>query len=72
MKIDLTRNNMLNKLMIFKSNRKKGGGLSFSGKRSCLKRIRGCEQGRREVEVAILLLSNGKNNVTAKNVLSYF
>ena len=29
-------------------------------------------QGRREVEVGILLLSNDKNNVTAKNVLSFF
>ena len=29
-------------------------------------------QGRREVEVAIHLLNNDKNNVTAKNVLSYF
>ena len=29
-------------------------------------------QGRREVEVAILLLNNDKNNVTAENVLSYF
>ena len=28
--------------------------------------------GRREVEVGILLLSNDKNNVTAKNVLSFF
>ena len=29
-------------------------------------------QGRREVEVAILLLNNDKNNVTAENELSYF
>ena len=29
-------------------------------------------QERREVEVAILLLNNNKNNVTAENVLSYF
>ena len=29
-------------------------------------------QGRREVEVAILLLNNDKNNVTAENVSSYF
>ena len=29
-------------------------------------------QARREVEVAILLLNNNKNNVTAENVLSYF
>ena len=30
---------MSNKLMIFESNRKKGGVLSFGGKRSCLKKI---------------------------------
>ena len=29
-------------------------------------------QGTREVEVAILLLNNDKNNVTAEYVLSYF
>ena len=29
-------------------------------------------QERREVEVAILLLNNDKNNVTAEDVLSYF
>ena len=29
-------------------------------------------QGKGEVEVAILVLNNDKNNVTAKNVLSYF
>ena len=29
-------------------------------------------QGRREVEVAIFLLNNDKNNVTAENELSYF
>ena len=28
-------------------------------------------QGRREVEVAILLLNNDKNNVTVENVLRY-
>ena len=28
-------------------------------------------QGRREVEVAIFLLNNEKNNVTAENVLIY-
>ena len=37
---------MSNKLMIFKSNRKKGAVLSFSGKRSCLKRIRGYDTGK--------------------------
>ena len=29
-------------------------------------------QGRSEVEVAILLLNNDKNNVTTENELSYF
>ena len=29
-------------------------------------------QGRRDVEVAILLLNNDKNNVIAENELSYF
>ena len=29
-------------------------------------------QGRRKVEVGILLLGNDKNNVIAENVLSYF
>ena len=29
-------------------------------------------QGRRELEEGILLLSNDKNNVIAKNVLGYF
>ena len=29
-------------------------------------------QGRGDVEVAILLLNNDKNNVTAENELSYF
>ena len=29
-------------------------------------------QGRREVEVASLLINNYKNNGTAENVLSYF
>ena len=29
-------------------------------------------QGRREVEVGTLLLSNDENNVIAENVLSYF
>ena len=29
-------------------------------------------QGKRNVEVAILLLNNDKNNVTAENELNYF
>ena len=32
----------------------------------------GLLQGRREVEVGTLLLSNDKNNVIAEKVLSYF
>ena len=63
---------MSNKLMIFESNRKKGGILSFNSQWSCLKKSGVTTQGRREVEVAILLLNNDKNNVTAENVLSYF
>ena len=37
---------MSNKLMIFKSKRKKGGVLSVGGKRSCLKRIGGYDTGK--------------------------
>ena len=39
------RKDMSNKLVIFESNRKKGGVLSFGGKR-CLKRIRGYNTGK--------------------------
>ena len=38
---------MSNKLMIFESNRKKGGVLVFGHKRSCLKRIRGYNTGKK-------------------------
>ena len=41
--IDLAREDVSNKLMIFGSHRKKGGILPFDRKRSCLKRIRGCD-----------------------------
>ena len=34
--------------MIFESNRKKGGVLSFGGERSCLKRIKGYDTGKEE------------------------
>ena len=37
---------MSNKLMIPKSDRKKGRVLSFCGKRSCLKRITGYDTGK--------------------------
>ena len=62
---------MSNKLMICESNRKKGGVLLFGSKWSW-KESGIMTQGRREVEVAIHLLNNDKNNFTAKNVLSYF
>ena len=62
---------MSKKLMIFESNRKK---VEF-----CHSAVKGhvwknqvTTQGRRDVEVAILLLNNDKNNVTAENELSYF
>ena len=38
---------MSNKLMIFRSNRKKGGAPSFGRKRSCLKRIRVYDTGKK-------------------------
>ena len=63
---------MSNKLMTFESNRKIGGVPSFGGKRSCLKRIRGYNTGKMEVEVGTLLLSNYEKNVIAENGLSYF
>ena len=59
---------MSNKLIIFGGNRKKGGVPTFSGKRSCLKRIKGYDTGQGEVEVGTLLLRDNKNNVIAKNV----
>ena len=37
---------MSNKLIIFESNRKKDGVLSFGSKRSCLKRIRSFDTGK--------------------------
>ena len=62
---------MSNKLMIFESNRKKGGVLSSAVKCHVWKESGVTTQGRREVEVAILLLNNDKNNVTVENVLRY-
>ena len=62
---------MSNKLMIFESIRKKGGVLSFDSN-YVWKESGVTTQGRMEVEVAILLLNNDKNNVTAENVSSYF
>ena len=37
--------------MIFGSNRKNGGILSFGGKRSCLKRIRGYDTGKKGCKI---------------------
>ena len=37
--------------------------VEFSRKRSCLKRIRGYNTGRKEEEVGTILLGNDKNNV---------
>ena len=62
---------MSNKLMIFESNKKNGGVLSLAVKGHVWKESGVTTQGRREVEVAILLLNNEKNNVTAENELSY-
>ena len=62
-----------NKLMIFRSARKNPSRiLPFDGKRSSLKRIRVATQGKRVVEVGILLIGNDKNNVIVDKVLSYF
>ena len=62
--IDLARENMSNKLMLFKSNRKNGGILLFCRKR-CLKRIKGYNTKEGGA-------TNEGNNVIAQNVLSYF
>ena len=43
----------------------------FDRKRSCLKRITGCNTGEGN-KLGTLLLSNDENNVTADKVLSYF
>ena len=63
---------MSNKLMIFKSNRKKVEFCRSEVKGHVWKESGVTTQGRMEVEVAILLLNNDKNNVTAENVSSYF
>ena len=60
---------MSKKLMIFKSNRKKVEFCHSVVKVHVWKESGVTTQGRREVEVAILLLNNDKNNVTAENVL---
>ena len=53
---------MSNKLMIFESNRKKGGFMLFGVKMSCLKRIRGYDIGKER---------DGSTHVTAEKILSY-
>ena len=58
--------------MILKSNRKKAEFCPSVVKGHVWKESGVMTQGRREVEVAILLLNNDKNNVTAENVSSYF
>ena len=42
--------------------------MEFGGNRSCLKRIRGYNTGRKEEEVGTLLLGNDKNNVIVNYV----
>ena len=68
--IDLIRTDMSNKLVIFKSNGKRGGVMSFGGKRSYLKRIRGYNTGKEGG--GSNHSSANKNNVTAENLLNYF
>ena len=63
---------MSNEVMIFRSNRKKGGFCCSVERRSCLQRVMVSNTGKEEVEVGTLLLSSDKNNVIAENVLSYF
>ena len=61
---------MSKKLMIFKSNRKKVEVRCSAVNGYVWKESGDTTQGRMEVEVAILLLNNDKNNVTVENVLS--
>ena len=61
---------MSKKLMIFKSNRKKVEVCCSAVNGYVWKESGVTTQGRMEVEVAILLLNNDKNNVTVENVLS--
>ena len=61
---------MSKKLMIFKSNRKKVEFCCLAVNGYVWKESGVTTQGRREVELVILLLNNDKNNVTVENVLS--
>ena len=63
---------MSNKLMIFESTEKIGGMPLFGRKCHAWKKSGVTTQGRTEVEVGTLLLSNDENNVIAENILSYF
>ena len=60
-----------NKLMIFESNRKKVEFCPSAEKGHVWKESGVTTQGRKELDIGVLLLSNDKN-VIAKTVLSYF
>ena len=70
MKYRFHKERYVKKLMIFKSIRKKAEFCHSAVKDHVWKESGVTTQGRREVEVAILLLNNDKNNVTAENELS--
>ena len=63
---------MSNKLMVFRSKRKKVEFHRSAEKGRVWKEPWVMTQGKREVELGALLLSNDKNNVIAEKVLSYF
>ena len=63
---------MLNKLMIFGSNRKKVEFHHFAEKGHVWKESGVTTQEKKEVELGTFLQSNDKNNVIAKNALIYF
>ena len=67
--IDLAKKDVSDKLIIFGSNRKNGGIPSVGGRRSGQTGV--MTQGRREIKVGTLFLSNDENNVIAENVLSF-
>ena len=59
--------------MIFRSNRKKTTEFHHSVEKGhVIKKLGVTTQGRKEVDVDILLLGNDKNNVITNKVLSYF
>ena len=63
---------MSNKSFIFGSNRKRVEFCHSAVKGHVWKEAGVMTQGRREVEVGILFLSDNKNNVIPENVLGYF